>query len=418
MTEPTATTTTATTTTASAPHPLTPAALEGVRVVEMGQLIAGPFCGKTLGDFGAQVIKIEATGAGDPLRNWRLLKNGTSVWWQVQSRNKKSVALDLRQQEAQDIARKLIAEADVLIENFRPGTLEGWGMSPDELHKLNPGLIILRISGYGQTGPYRDLPGFGVIGEAMGGLRHLTAEPGRVPVRVGVSMGDTLAALHGAIGVLMALYHRKAHGGKGQVIDVALHEAVFNCMESLIPEYSAFGAVREAAGSALPGIAPSNAYPCKDGWVLVAGNGDSIFKRLMTTIGRDDLGEAPDLASNAGRVARITEIDAAIAVWTTSRTVQEVMDALGAARVPAGKVYTARDICEDPHYKARDMLLTQQTRDGYSVTVPGVIPKMSGTPGTVRSSAPGLGDDTDAVLAEAGLTSEQITLLRSKGVIQ
>ncbi|WP_264294049.1 CaiB/BaiF CoA transferase family protein [Diaphorobacter aerolatus] len=384
----------------------------------MGQLIAGPFCGKTLGDFGAQVIKIEATGAGDPLRNWRLLKNGTSVWWQVQSRNKKSVALDLRQQEAQDIARKLIAEADVLIENFRPGTLEGWGMSPDELHKLNPGLIILRISGYGQTGPYRDLPGFGVIGEAMGGLRHLTAEPGRVPVRVGVSMGDTLAALHGAIGVLMALYHRKAHGGKGQVIDVALHEAVFNCMESLIPEYSAFGAVREAAGSALPGIAPSNAYPCKDGWVLVAGNGDSIFKRLMTTIGRDDLGEAPDLASNAGRVARITEIDAAIAVWTTSRTVQEVMDALGAARVPAGKVYTARDICEDPHYKARDMLLTQQTRDGYSVTVPGVIPKMSGTPGTVRSSAPGLGDDTDAVLAEAGLTSEQITLLRSKGVIQ
>lgn len=402
---------------AQAPQ-LTPNALEGVRVVEMGQLIAGPFCGKTLGDFGAEIIKIEATGTGDPLRNWRLLKNGTSVWWQVQSRNKKSVALDLRQQEAQDIARTLIAEADVLIENFRPGTLEGWGMSPEELHQLNPGLIILRISGYGQTGPYRDLPGFGVIGEAMGGLRHLTAEPGRVPVRVGVSIGDTLAALHGAIGVLMALYHRKAHGGKGQVIDVALHEAVFNCMESLIPEYSAFGAVREAAGSALPGIAPSNAYPCKDGWVLVAGNGDSIFKRLMTTIGRQDLGDAPDLASNAGRVARIAEIDAAIGAWTVQRTVQDVMDALGAARVPAGKVYTAKDIAEDPHYKARDMLLNQTTRDGYSVTVPGVIPKMSGTPGGVRSSAPGLGDDTDAVLAEAGLTPEQIALLRSKGVIQ
>ncbi|WP_313295671.1 CoA transferase [Diaphorobacter sp.] len=402
---------------AQAPQ-LTPNALDGVRVVEMGQLIAGPFCGKTLGDFGAEIIKIEATGTGDPLRNWRLLKNGTSVWWQVQSRNKKSVALDLRQQEAQDIARTLIAEADVLIENFRPGTLEGWGMSPEELHQLNPGLIILRISGYGQTGPYRDLPGFGVIGEAMGGLRHLTAEPGRVPVRVGVSIGDTLAALHGAIGVLMALYHRKAHGGKGQVIDVALHEAVFNCMESLIPEYSAFGAVREAAGSALPGIAPSNAYPCKDGWVLVAGNGDSIFKRLMTTIGRQDLGDAPDLASNAGRVARIAEIDAAIGAWTVQRTVQDVMDALGAARVPAGKVYTAKDIAEDPHYKARDMLLTQTTRDGYSVTVPGVIPKMSGTPGGVRSSAPGLGDDTDAVLAEAGLTPEQIALLRSKGVIQ
>ena len=397
---------------------LTPTALDGVRVVEMGQLIAGPFCGKTLGDFGAEIIKIEATVTGDPLRNWRLLKNGTSVWWQVQSRNKKSVALDLRQQEAQDIARKLIAEADVLIENFRPGTLEGWGMSPDELHQLNPGLIILRISGYGQTGPYRDLPGFGVIGEAMGGLRHLTAEPGRVPVRVGVSIGDTLAALHGAIGVLLALYHRKAHGGKGQVIDVALHEAVFNCMESLIPEYSAFGAVREAAGSALPGIAPSNAYPCKDGWVLVAGNGDSIFKRLMTAIGRQDLADAPDLASNAGRVARVAEIDTAIGKWTFQSSVQEVMDALGAARVPAGKVYTAKDICEDPHYQAREMLLTQETRDGYSVTVPGVVPKMSGTPGGVRSSAPGLGDDTDTVLAEAGLTNEQITLLRSKGVIQ
>ena len=397
---------------------LTPTALDGVRVVEMGQLIAGPFCGKTLGDFGAEIIKIEATVTGDPLRNWRLLKNGTSVWWQVQSRNKKSVALDLRQQEAQDIARKLIAEADVLIENFRPGTLEGWGMSPDELHQLNPGLIILRISGYGQTGPYRDLPGFGVIGEAMGGLRHLTAEPGRVPVRVGVSIGDTLAALHGAIGVLLALYHRKAHGGKGQVIDVALHEAVFNCMESLIPEYSAFGAVREAAGSALPGIAPSNAYPCKDGWVLVAGNGDSIFKRLMTAIGRQDLADAPDLASNAGRVARVAEIDTAIGKWTFQSSVQEVMDALGAARVPAGKVYTAKDICEDPHYQAREMLLTQETRDGYSVTVPGVVPKMSGTPGGVRSSAPGLGDDTDAVLADAGLTNEQITLLRSKGVIQ
>ena len=397
---------------------LTPTALDGVRVVEMGQLIAGPFCGKTLGDFGAEIIKIEATVTGDPLRNWRLLKNGTSVWWQVQSRNKKSVALDLRQQEAQDIARKLIAEADVLIENFRPGTLEGWGMSPDELHQLNPGLIILRISGYGQTGPYRDLPGCGVIGEAMGGLRHLTAEPGRVPVRVGVSIGDTLAALHGAIGVLLALYHRKAHGGKGQVIDVALHEAVFNCMESLIPEYSAFGAVREAAGSALPGIAPSNAYPCKDGWVLVAGNGDSIFKRLMTAIGRQDLADAPDLASNAGRVARVAEIDTAIGKWTFQSSVQEVMDALGAARVPAGKVYTAKDICEDPHYQAREMLLTQETRDGYSVTVPGVVPKMSGTPGGVRSSAPGLGDDTDAVLAEAGLTNEQITLLRSKGVIQ
>jgi len=394
-----------------------PLALAGVRVVEMGQLIAGPFCGKTLAEFGADVVKIEAPGGGDPLRNWRMLRNGTSVWWQVQSRNKRSLALDLRQAEGQDIARKLIAEADVLIENFRPGTLEGWGMSPEALHSLNPGLVMLRISGYGQTGPYRDMPGFGVVGEAMGGLRHLTGEPGRVPVRCGISIGDTLAALHGAIGVLTALYHRKVNGGQGQVIDVALHEAVFNCMESLVPEYSAFGAVREAAGSALPGIAPSNAYPCADGWVLVAGNGDSIFKRLMTAIDRDDLSAAPDLADNAGRVARVAEIDAAIGAWTAARTVQQVLDTLGAARVPAGKVYTARDIAEDPHYRARDMLLAQTTRDGDTVTVPGIVPKLSATPGRIRTSAPRLGDDTDAVLAEAGLTGEQIALLRSKGVI-
>lgn len=396
----------------------TPRALEGVKVVEMGQLIAGPFCGKTLGEFGADVIKIEAPGAGDPLRNWRLIKEGTSVWWQVQSRNKRSVALDLRQQEAQAVARQLIAEADVLVENFRPGTLEGWGMSPEELHAINPELVILRISGYGQTGPYRDLPGFGVIGEAMGGLRHLTAEPGRVPVRVGVSIGDTLAALHGVIGVMMALYHRKVNGGPGQVIDVALHEAVFNIMESLIPEYSAFGAVREAAGSALPGIAPSNAYPCQDGWVLVAGNGDSIFKRLMTAIGRQDLADAPDLADNAGRVQRVAEIDAAIGAWTQARNVQTVMDELGAARVPAGKVYTAKDIAEDPHYQAREMILTQRTRDGFELQVPGVVPKLSLTPGTVRSSAPHVGDDTDAVLAEIGLSAEQVAQLREKGIIQ
>ena len=398
--------------------PPSPAALAGVRVIEMGQLIAGPFAGKTLGEFGADVVKIEPPGAGDPLRNWRLIQHGTSVWWQVQSRNKRSVAIDLRQAEGQQLARQLIAEADVLVENFRPGTLEGWGMSPAELHALNPGLVILRISGYGQTGPYRDLPGFGVIGEAMGGLRHLTAEPGRVPVRVGVSIGDTLAALHGVIGVMMALYHRQVHGGAGQVIDVALHEAVFNVMESLIPEYSAFGAVREAAGSALPGIAPSNAYPCQDGWVLVAGNGDSIFKRLMATIGRDDLGQAPDLADNAGRVARVAEIDAAIGAWTQPRTVQQVMDALATARVPAGKVYTAKDIAEDPHYRARDMILQQRTRDGDTLEVPGIVPKLSATPGTVRSNAPHVGDDTDAVLREMGLSAEQIATLRGRGIVQ
>ncbi|MFZ9511743.1 MAG: CaiB/BaiF CoA transferase family protein, partial [Burkholderiaceae bacterium] len=397
------------------PLSLSPGALAGLRVVEMGQLIAGPFAGKTLGDFGADVIKIEAPGSGDPLRQWRLLKDGTSVWWQVQSRNKRSIALDLREAEGQGIARQLIAQADVLIENFRPGTLEGWGMSYEALAKDNPGLIMLRISGYGQTGPYRDLPGFGAIGEAMGGLRHLTGEPGRVPVRCGISIGDTLAALHGTIGVLTALYHRKVNGGQGQVIDVALHEAVFNVMESLIPEYSAFGAVREPAGSALPGIAPSNAYRCSDGVVLVAGNGDSIFKRLMGAIGRDDLGNDPALADNAGRVKRVAELDAAIEAWTHIRSVTQVLDALNAAKVPVGRVYTAKDIAEDPHYRARDMLLSQTTRDGYEVTVPGIVPKLMGTPGSVRISAPRLGDDTDAVLREAGLTDQQIAALRSKG---
>ena len=395
----------------------TPGALAGLRVVEMGQLIAGPFAGKTLGEFGADVIKIEAPGAGDPLRNWRLIQDGTSVWWQVQSRNKRSIALDLRNPEGQGIARELIAKADVLIENFRPGTMENWGLSYEELSKHNPGLVMLRISGYGQTGPYRDLPGFGAIGEAMGGLRHLTGEPGQVPVRCGISIGDTLAALHGTIGVLTALYHRKVNGGRGQVIDVALTEAVFNVMESLIPEYSAFGSVREPAGSALPGIAPSNAYRCTDGVVLVAGNGDSIFKRLMQTIGRDDLNNDPALADNAGRVARVEELDRAIGAWTVTRSVDEVLGQLGKARVPAGRVYTAKDIVEDPHYRARDMILKQQTRNGHELDVPGVVPKLMGTPGSVRSSAPNLGDDTDAVLGELNYAPHDIAALRERKVV-
>ena len=392
-------------------------ALQGLRIVEMGQLIAGPFAGKTLGDFGADVVKIEAPGCGDPLRNWRMIQDGTSVWWQVQSRNKRSIALDLRQKDGQDIARQLIAEADVLIENFRPGTLEGWGMSYEELAKTNPGLIMLRISGYGQTGPYRDLPGFGVIGEAMGGLRHLTGEPGRVPVRCGISIGDTLAALHGTIGVLTALYHRKVNGGRGQVIDVALTEAVLNVMESLVPEYSAFGAVRGPAGSALPGIAPSNAYPCADGVVLIAGNGDSIFKRLMQVIGRDDLANDEALANNAGRVARVEEIDAAIGAWAATRSVDEVLAPLAEASVPAGRVYTAKDIVEDPHFRARDMIIKQQTRDGHELDVPGIVPKLMGTPGAVRRAAPRLGGDTDEVLREIGLSDEQIAALRDRKIV-
>ena len=401
----------------NAPGSTAPQILAGVRVLELGQLIAGPFCGKILGDFGADVVKIEPPGKGDPLRNWRLIKDGTSVWWQVQSRNKRSVAVDLRKPEGQEILRRLVAGADVLIENFRPGTLEDWGVGWDELSRINPGLVMLRISGYGQTGPYRDQPGFGAIGEAMGGLRHLTGEPGRVPVRVGVSIGDTLAALHGAIGVLLALYHRKVNGGRGQVIDVALYEAVFNCMESLIPEYSAFGAVREASGSALPGIAPTNAYRCRDGYVLIAGNGDSIFRRLMEAIGRPDLAAAPDLASNSGRVARVVELDAAIDAWTATRSITEVLAAMEEAHVPAGRIYTAQDIAEDPHYRARDMILQQPTRDGYSVEVPGIVPKLSATPGMARSSAPHLGDDTDAVLSALGFSAADIAALRDRKVI-
>ncbi|MGC2963730.1 formyl-CoA transferase [Paraburkholderia sp. GV068] len=391
--------------------------LKGVRIVEMGQLIAGPFAGKTLGEFCAEVIKVEAPHDGDPLRNWRLIKGGTSVSWQAQSRNKRSVALDLRHPDGQDVARRLIAECDVLIENFRPGTLEAWGMSYEELSRINPGLVMLRISGYGQTGPYRNRRGFGVIGEAMGGLRHLTGEPGRVPVRCGIPIGDTLAALQGVIGVMMALYHRDAQAGEGQVIDVALHEAVFNVVESLIPEYSAFGSVREAAGSALPGIAPSNAYRCVDGYVLIAGNGDSIFRRLMQTVGREDLAADASLGSSSGRVARVAELDEVIGTWTAGRTKQQVLDMLSQAGVPAGKIYTAKDIVEDPHYQARGMILKQQTRAGYEIDVPGVVPKLSLAPGSVRSTAPDLGDKTDAVLREFGLNEEQISVLRKKGII-
>ena len=391
--------------------------LNGLRVIELGQLIAGPFAAKTLADFGAEVIKIETPGSGDPLRKWRLLKDGTSVWWQVQSRNKRSVALDLKQSQAQDIVRQLVRDADVLIENFRPGAMEGWGLGPDDLHAINPRLIMLRISGYGQTGPYRDKPGFGVVAEAMSGLRHLTAEPGRVPVRVGISLGDTLASLHGVIGILMAL-HERQRSGQGQVIDVALYEAVFNCMESLLPEYSAFGAVRGPAGSALPGIAPTNAYRCRDGaYALIAGNGDSIYKRLMHAVGRDDLGQDPALADNAGRVKRVDEIDAALGAWAAERTVDEVLAVLDAASVPAGRIYTVADIAADPHYQARGMIEQVQMSDGTSMAVPGIGPKLSRTPGGHRRNAPALGQDTDAVLSNMGLTPEQIQTLKDQGIV-
>jgi formyl-CoA transferase len=387
-------------------HPLSSAAgpLAGLKVLELGQLIAGPFAGKTLADFGAEVIKIEPPETGDPLRQWRLLHNGTSVWWQVQSRNKKSVVLDLRSEAGRADVVRLAAECDVLIENFKPGTLEKWGLGFDELSRANPGLIMLRISGYGQTGPYRDLPGFAVVAEAMGGMRHLMGEPGRVPVRAGVSLGDTLAALHGVIGVLLALQARStsisfdAPKGRGQVVDVALFEAVFNCMESLLPEFSAFGAVREPAGSALPGIAPSNAYRCADGQVVIGGNGDSIYKRLMAAIGRQDLADDHGLAHNAGRAARVDQIDAAITAWTVQRPVDEVVATLQAVSVPVGRIYTVRDIAADPHYRARQMIERIVTADGLALDVPGIVPKLSATPGGIHRLAPQLGEHNLEIL--------------------
>jgi formyl-CoA transferase len=392
--------------------------LEGIRVLELGQLIAGPFASKMLAEFGANVIKIEPPGTGDPLRKWRLLHEGTSVWWAAQSRNKESVTLDLRTPEGQEVVRKLAMQSDVLIENFRPGTLENWGLGWEQLHALNPRLVMLRVSGYGQSGPYRDRPGFGVVGEAMGGLRHLSGEPGRTPVRVGVSIGDSLSALHGVIGVLLALRHRDQNGGEGQMIDVALYESVFNMMESLLPEHSVFGAVRQPAGSSLPGIAPSNAYQCADGkYALIAGNGDGIFRRLMDLIERPDLRDDPALGQNDGRVKQVGRIDAAIGAWTAQRALDEVLVALNEARIPAGKIYDIADIVSDPHYQAREMILDAQLPDGTPVQVPGIVPKLSATPGEIHRPAPTLGQHTEEVLENLGIDAGTRDAWRTRGII-
>src|SRR2546423_11461547 len=330
--------------------------LTGIKVLELGSLIAGPFCAKTLADFGAEVIKIEPPGDGDALRKWRRMRNGTSLWWHVQSRNKKSVTCDLRRPEGQEIVRRLAKRAHIVIENFRPGALEKWNLGWEALSRENPKLILVRISGYGQSGPYRGRPGFAAIAEAVGGMRYITGFPDRPPVRPNLSLGDTIAALHGVIGALLALYAVQ-RGNQGQVIDVALYESVFNCMESLLPEYDAQGYIRSRSGSALPGIAPSNLYPCRDGsYVLIAGNADSLYRRLMSAIGRGDLRDDPALARNDGRAAQMERIDEAIAAWTRSRTQAEVLAAMEAAEVPAGRIYTAADIAADPHYHARGMI--------------------------------------------------------------
>jgi formyl-CoA transferase len=345
------------------------------------------------------------------------MRNGVSLWWQVQSRNKKSITLDLRKPEGQAVVRRLARTSDIMIENFRPGALERWNLGWEALKAENPKLILVRISGYGQSGPYRARPGFAAIAEAFGGLRYVTGFPDRPPVRPNLSIGDTLASLHGVIGALLALHHLK-NGGQGQVIDVALYESVFNVMESLLPEYDAQGVVRERSGSALPGIAPSNLYPCSDGsYVLIAGNADSLYYRLMSAIGREDLRDNPGLAKNDGRAARMAEIDDAIAAWTSQRTQEDVLGAMQQAEVPAGRIYSAADIAVDPHYAARGMIEQVVAGDGEPLKVPGIVPKLSATPGAIRSAAPQLGEHTDEVLRGAGYSDGEIGELRKNKIL-
>jgi formyl-CoA transferase len=397
--------------------------LAGVRVLELGQLIAGPFAARMMAEFGADVIKVEppARGAahgGDPLRKWRTLhEDGTSLWFSVQSRNKRSVTVDLRHPEGQEVVRALAATADIVVENFRPGALEKWGLGYDVLSRANPGLVLVRLSGYGQDGPYRDRPGFGAIAESMGGMRYVTGFPDRPPVRMNLSIGDSIAALHAVIGALMALHHRR-ETGRGQVVDVALYEAVFNLMESTLPEYDRAGVVRERTGTNLTGIVPSNTYPTADGGhVVIGGNGVSIFRRLMTAIGREDYANDPDIADNAGRARRAEEIDAVIAAWTSGHTLDECLRVLEAADVPSGRIYSISDIVADPQYRARDMIRQATLRDGSPLAVPGVVPKLSATPGGTRWLGGALGEHTEAVLAELGYDAARIAALRASGAI-
>ncbi len=395
--------------------------LEGLKVVELGQLIAGPFAGKCFAEFGAEVIKIEPP-EGDPLRKWRKLHHGTSLWWYVQNRNKKSVTVDLRLLEGQEVARRILRDADIVIENFRPGTLEKWGLGYDRLAAENPGLVMLRLSGFGQTGPYRDRAGFGAIGESMGGLRYVTGFPDRPPVRPNLSIGDALASLHGVIGVLMALHHRDANGGrssgKGQVVDVALYEAVFNMMEGALPEYDLFREVRERTGSNLTGIVPSNTYLTRDGQhVVIGANADSIFKRLMKVIGRADLADDPSLSDNAGRAKRGDDLDRVIGEWTAKCDADEVVKILNEAQVPNGRIYSMADIARDAQYLARDMIREVRLKDGTPLKVPGIVPKLSATPGDIEWIGPELGEHTAAVLAAHGYSGTQIAGLKERRAI-
>lgn len=405
--------------------------LAGIKVLELGTLIAGPFCSRLMGEFGADVIKVESPDGGDPIRQWRVLKDGNSLWWTVQSRNKKSITLNMKDTRAQEIARRLALEADIVIENYRPGVLEKWNIGYEQLKAINPALIMVRLSGYGQTGPMRDAPGFGAIGESMGGIRYVSGHPDRPPVRIGISIGDSIASLHGAIGALMALRHRDVTGGRwngksgaecvagqGQVVDVALYEAVFNLMESLVPEHDHAGVVRERTGGSLPGIVPSNTYTTGDGEnIVIAGNGDAIFKRLMTAIGRDDMANDPQLANNAGRVQRTEEIDGAIQAWCNGRDIDAALEILKAADVPVSKIYSVRDMLQDPQFLARQMFEQHLFRDGTPIRLPAVTPKLSETPGGTRWIGPELGEHTDDVLAGLGYSTDEIAELRRSGAL-
>ena len=392
--------------------------LAGVKVLELGTLIAGPFCARLLAEFGAEVIKIEAPEGGDQIRSWRKMYEGTSLWWYVQARNKKSVTLNLRTPEGQEIVRKLAAESDLVIENFRPGALETWNIGWDQLSAINPRLIMVRLSGFGQDGPYRDRPGFGVVGEAMGGLRYVTGYPDRPPVRLGISIGDSIAALHGVIGALMALHHRNMNGGRGQYVDVALYEAIFNMMESLIPEFDVLGFKRERAGNELPGITPSNTYATRDGkFVIIGANNDAIFKRLMVAIGRDDLADDATLATNAGRAPRARELDYAIECWTREHDLASALEVLERAEVPAGRVYDAEDIVNDAHYAARKMIEQWKLPDGKPMNIPAVVPKLSETPGGTRWLGPKLGEHTAEILESLGYDEAQQQSLAERRII-
>ena len=392
--------------------------LAGLKVIELGTLIAGPFASRICAEFGAEVIKVESPDGGDPLRKWRKLYEGTSLWWFVQARNKQSITLNLKHEAGREVLKKLLSEADILIENFRPGVLEKLGLGWDVLHALNPKLVMVRLSGFGQSGPLKDQPGFGAVGESMGGLRYITGFEDRPPVRTGISIGDSIAALWGVIGALMALRHREVNGGSGQVVDVALYEAIFAMMESMVPEFDVFGFIRERTGNIMPGITPSSIHTSSDSkHIQIGANGDAIFKRFMQAIGRQDLADDMTLTSNDGRDARRDELYGVIDRWVGSLPLEQVLTTLNQADVPASRIFSAEDMFHDPQFLAREMLLSAKLPDGKAFKMPGIVPKLSDTPGEVNWVGPELGEHNEQVLSELGYSSEQIANLRSDGAI-